>query len=209
MGLTPCVVAGCGPGAPGLVTPQVRAAALDCQVLAGAPRLLDLFPESRAERLACRDGLEPFLAALAPHLGRRPVTVLVTGDPGIASLAGSLVRHFPDQPFRRLPGISSVQAAFAAAGLDHQDACLVRAHGRLPAWESSWDAHRGPFAVLMGHPGAPAFAARLARRLDRGHLWRCERLSLPDQRIERLTPAALAAGGCHPLCVVIVEGAQP
>lgn len=208
MGLNshPCLIAGCGPGAPDLVTPQVRRAATEAAVLAGVPRLLDLFPESPALRLPYDRGLGAFLEALEPHLGQRPVTVLVTGDPGIASLAGTLARRFPQQPFRRLPGLSSVQLAFAEAGLDHLHARLIRAHGQIPAWDPTWEAHPGPFAILAGAPEAPAFAADLAQRLGRPRIWRCERLSLPDQRIGALDPASLAAEGCDPLSVLIVEG---
>lgn len=209
MELMPCLVAGCGPGAPALVTPQVHAAACGADLLAGVPRLLDLFPESPAERLPYDAGLGAFLEALEPHLGRKAVTVLVTGDPGLASLAGTLARRFPHQPFRRLPGISSIQLAFAEAGLNHLDACILRAHGTLPAWDEAWTGHRGPFALLAGAPEAPAFAAELARRLDRPAVWRCERLSLPDQRVARLSPERLAAEVCDPLSVLIVEGEHP
>jgi len=206
MGLIPCVIAGCGPGAVDLVTPRTRSAASHCALLAGAPRLLELFPESPAEHLAYDVGLSAFLEVLAVQLGRKAITVLVSGDPGIASLASTLTRRFPHQPFRRLPGISSVQLAFAEAGLDHQEACLIRAHGVLPEWEPAWEVHRGPFAVLAGAPEAPSFIAELARRLERNGIWRCERLGLPEQRVMRLEPGVLETEGCDSLSVLIVEG---
>jgi precorrin-6B methylase 1 len=209
MGLIPCILAGCGPGAAQWVTPQVRQAVAGLDLLAGAPRLLALFPSGPAQRLAYDRTLAEFLDALAPHLGVHAVGVLVSGDPGLASLAGTLTRRFPAVPFRRLAGISSVQLAFAEAGLDWLEARFLRGHGGLPQWDPAWERHPGPLALLAGHPGAPAFAAELARRLGRGHLWRCERLGLPGQRVSRLTPDALAAEGCDPLCVLILEGVQP
>ncbi|HWQ09702.1 MAG TPA: precorrin-6y C5,15-methyltransferase (decarboxylating) subunit CbiE [Holophaga sp.] len=209
MGLIPCILSGCGPGAPDLVTPQVRRAALEASLLAGAPRLLDLFPESQAERLPYDQGLSTFLEVLAVHLGRKPVTVLVSGDPGIASLAGTLERRFPHLPFRRLPGISSLQLAFAEAGLDWMEARMIRAHGSLPPWEETWNTHRGPFGILAGAEDSATFTAELATRLGRSRIWRCERLGLGDQRVTRLTPAELAREGCDPLSVLIVEGETP
>lgn len=201
-----CLIAGCGPGAPELVTPEVRRAALDCEVLAGVPRLLDLFPESPARRVPYDQGLSPFLAALAPELGHQRVTVLVTGDPGIASLAGTLARKFPQHTFRRLPGLSSIQLAYAAAGLDHLDGLVIRAHGQVPDWNPMWDLHTGPFAILAGAPQAPAFVSDLALRLGRSRIWVCERLSLPGERITVVGPPTLAREGCDPLSVLIVEG---
>jgi precorrin-6y C5,15-methyltransferase (decarboxylating) CbiE subunit len=209
MDLIPCLVVGCGPGAPELVTPQARGAVAAARLLAGAPRLLELFPACAAERLSYARGLEPFLQELAPHLGLKPVVVLVSGDPGLASLAGSLARRFPQVPFRRMPGLSSVQLAFAEAGLDWIDARILRAHGTLPDWDPAWAGHAGPFALLAGAPGAAGFAADLARRLGRGHLWRCQRLGLASQSVARLTPEQLSAEGCDPLSVIILEGGQP
>jgi precorrin-6y C5,15-methyltransferase (decarboxylating) CbiE subunit len=209
MDLIPCLVVGCGPGAPELVTPQVRGAAAEAQLLAGAARLLGLFPESTAEHLTYDSGLGTFLQELAPHLGRKAVVVLVSGDPGLASLAGTLARRFPEIPFRRLPGLSSVQLAFAEVGLDWIDARILRAHGTLPNWDPSWTGHAGPFALLAGAAGAAGFAADLARRLGREHLWRCQRLGLSGQSVDRLTPKRLSAEGCDPLSVIILEGVEP
>lgn len=207
MGLKlPLRVAGCGPGDPALVTPATRAAAQEAQCLAGAPRLLALFPEAPGERLVLA-GLEPFLQALDERVGRIRVTVLVSGDPGLASLAGTLRRRFGAAALRLLPGVSSVQLAFAAAGLDWLDARFIRAHAVLPPWDPTWTRHPGPLAILAGAEGAAGLAAELARARN-GAVWRCERLGLPGQRVSRLQPAQLVREGCDPLSVLIVEGAS-
>jgi len=203
----PVVIAGCGPGSPSHVTPQVREAARMADLLAGSPRLLALFPESPAPRLAYDGGLDEFIEGLAPHLGQQRVVVLVSGDPGVASLATTLVARFPQHTFHRLAGLSSVQVAFARAGLDWMEARILHAHRGLPTWDPAWEVHRGPFAILAGDPGAAAFAADLAARLKRPAVWRCERLGLEDETADRLTADALRGEGCDPLSVLIVEGA--
>nr|WP_320132671.1 precorrin-6y C5,15-methyltransferase (decarboxylating) subunit CbiE [uncultured Holophaga sp.] len=206
--MTPMLIAGCGPGDPALLTEATCRAALEAEVLAGSPRLLALFPEAKGERVPYEDGLEPFLQALEARRDGRPMTVLVTGDPGIASLAGTLRRRFGREACRVLPGISSIQVAFAEVGLDWIDARILRCHGEVPEWDPAWAVHAGPFALLAGAEGAADFAAKLAAHLGRKAVWRCERLGLPEQRITRLEPAALAREGCDPLSVLIVEGEE-
>jgi len=203
------LIVGCGPGDPGLITASARQAALEAELLAGTPRLLELFPEATGERLPYAGGLEPFLQALEARMGQKRITILVTGDPGLASLAGTLRRRFGSSACRVIPGISSVQLAFAEAGLDWLDARILRAHGEVPEWDPAWAVHAGPFAILAGTDEAAAWAAKLAAHLGREAVWRCERLGLPGQRIDRLEPAALAREGCDPLSVLIVEGEVP
>ncbi|WP_005038288.1 precorrin-6y C5,15-methyltransferase (decarboxylating) subunit CbiE [Holophaga foetida] len=202
----PLLIVGCGPGDPDLITPAARRAALEAEVLAGTPRLLELFPEAPGERLPYAGGLEPFLDALESRMGQKRISVLVTGDPGVASLAGTLRRRFGKDACRVIPGISSVQLAFSEVGLDWLDARILRAHGEVPEWDPAWAVHSGPFAILAGSDEAAAFAAKLAAHLDREAVWRCERLGLPGQRIDRMEPAALARAGCDSLSVLIVEG---
>ncbi|MEF8788456.1 MAG: SAM-dependent methyltransferase, partial [Planctomycetota bacterium] len=87
-------IAGCGPGAPDYVTPAVKKVVQDADVLVGAQRLLDLFPESEAERVPLAGNLEGALdtACRRREKGRR-VCVLVTGSPGVCSLASTVLRR--------------------------------------------------------------------------------------------------------------------
>lgn len=198
------IIAGCGPGAPELITPQVRRAALNAEVLAGTERLLDCFPEYRGLVVPYDQGLEPFLGQLAPHLSQKRVVVLVTGDPGIASLATTLSKRFPDIPFKRMAGLSSIQLAFAACGLDWMDARIIRAHGSLPDWDPSWETHPGPFAILAGHAEAQHLALKLCEKTGRKTLYLCERLSLSDECVKVLTPEGFRETTIDPLSVIII-----
>ena len=49
---------------------------------------------------------EETILAIQQHRGRR-IAVLVTGDPGLASLASAVIEHFGFSFCRVLPGISS------------------------------------------------------------------------------------------------------
>ena len=84
-------IVGCGPGGADYLTAIARREIDRAEVLAGAPRLLDAFPESKAKRI-------PVGADIAQALDRiagcraRSIVVLVTGDPGLCSFAQPVIR---------------------------------------------------------------------------------------------------------------------
>lgn len=206
MGLIPYIIAGCGPGAIDLITPQVSRVVAEAELIAGTPRLIKLFPNSHVQNLPYNRGLRTFLEDLASHIGKKHVVVLVSGDPGIASLAETVSKHFPGYPMQRLPGISSIQLAFAKVGINWMDAIIIRGHESLPSWNPNWETHNGPFAFLTGEPSTPILAAKLAKQLGRSHLWRCEHLGMRNESIAYLTPRRLEIEGCSKLSVIIIEG---
>lgn len=60
----------------------------------------------------------------------KKVAVLVSGDPGLYSFLSYLLKHFDPGELEVIPGLSSVQVAFARAGMTWQDAVIVSLHGR-------------------------------------------------------------------------------
>ncbi|WP_418024262.1 precorrin-3B C(17)-methyltransferase [Paracoccus sp. TD-10] len=135
-------VAGLGPGADALVTPEVRAA------LAEATDVVGYIPY--VARVAPRDGLalhpsdnrvELDRARLALDLaadGKR-VVVVSSGDPGVFAMASALFEALegrgkaPD--IRILPGITAMLAAAARIGapLGH-DFCAINLSDNLKPW---------------------------------------------------------------------------
>ena len=85
-------IIGCGPGSAAYVTGAARAAAADADVLIGSPRLLDLFPRGPARRVESRGDVEAVLREIDAAPSAR-VVVLVSGDVGLSSLAGPLLRR--------------------------------------------------------------------------------------------------------------------
>ena len=62
-------IVGCGPGALEYLTPAARAAIEHADVLVGAPRLLDVFPAGRAERIIVKADIQEVLNQIAAHAG--------------------------------------------------------------------------------------------------------------------------------------------
>ncbi|QPH55363.1 precorrin-3B C(17)-methyltransferase [Pontivivens ytuae] len=139
-------VAGLGPGADALVTPEVTAALAEATDVIGyipyvarvAPRPgLELHPsDNRVEIDRSRHALE--LAAA----GRR-VVVVSSGDPGVFAMAAAVFEAveagpagWRDLDIRVLPGITAMLAAAARAGapLGH-DFCAINLSDNLKPWE--------------------------------------------------------------------------
>jgi precorrin-6Y C5,15-methyltransferase (decarboxylating) len=145
--------------------------------------------------------LEPALAALTAAAG--PSVVLASGDPGFFGVVRVLAERFGRHRLEVLPSVSSVAAAFAAAGLPWDDALVVSAHGRDPdPAVHACLAH--PKVAVLTQPGFGP--AELATRLDGSGRWLlvAERLGEPDQRVVEGEPATIAAGRWADPSVVLV-----
>jgi precorrin-3B C17-methyltransferase len=138
-------VAGLGPGADGLVTPEVAAA------LSGATDVVGYIPY--VARVAPRDGLtlhpsdnrvemDRASHALTMAAAGRRVVVVSSGDPGVFAMASAVFEAVEAGPqdwreldIRVLPGITAMLAAAARAGapLGH-DFCAINLSDNLKPW---------------------------------------------------------------------------
>ena len=187
------IIVGCGPGSPDYLTPAARAAVADAEALIGATRLLALFPDGGAERIAVGKDTEIILEEVARRWNRLRIVVLVTGDPGLYSLASLIVRRFGRDACMIVPGVSAVQTAFARIGLCWQDARIISAHAAVPELNGEELAACDKIAILGGDK-------ELARRLSpiinimepRGcRIFACEDLTLPEERISEIAADSL------------------
>ena len=183
-----------------------RQATARAEVLAGSRRLLDLFPEHPGLRLAVGADLGSLLDGVAQqHAAGRSVAVLVSGDPGLFSLAAKLVRRFGREPCEIVPGVSSVQVAFARLGVDWVEARILSAHARIPQVAVEELARHDKIAILAGTPEALGWAAQLAGALRISHTaYLCENLTLEDERVQAVAPEDLAAADASSLSIVLL-----
>lgn len=187
------IIIGCGPGADSYITPAARAAAAGADVLIVSRRLQDLFPEIKAERIDSGIDIEGTIEIMASRRdGGLQVVLLATGDPGIASLAQPVIRRFGRENCEVVPGISSVQVAFARLGLSWEDARIVSAHSRDPEESAADLRDAGKLAILGGREGSLRWAARAIKELGDGRrIFLCEELTLPEEKIREVTAGEL------------------
>jgi precorrin-6Y C5,15-methyltransferase (decarboxylating) len=147
-------VIGIGPGRPEWLPPAIIELVKNCDILIGGARALELFPEFTGRQCSLSSGLASSIEVIRNALlEQKNVGVLVSGDPGFFSFLPRLKQEFPDQKIDVYPGISSLQFAFARAGLPWQDATFASVHGRelsvLPQVITR------PTAVLTGGENTP------------------------------------------------------
>lgn len=197
-------IAGCGPGGAEFITPAVRAAVANATFLVGAQRLLAEFPECVAARFVVRSDMEAVLKTIEAHRaeGGR-VVVLVTGDPGLCSLARPVLRHFGRTACRVIPGISSVHAAFAAVGVDWLDARILTAHDGVPKTTSKSLLEEEKLAVLAGNPVSADWIEELVTTLAPTHeIYLCENLTLPEESVRQVESVRFAEMASR--CVLVL-----
>ncbi|HWB71348.1 MAG TPA: precorrin-6y C5,15-methyltransferase (decarboxylating) subunit CbiE [Egibacteraceae bacterium] len=180
----------------GLSAQPLDSAALEAlaraRLVLGAPRHLEtvahlLPPVARSAPLTA--DLDAALGAVAAEPG--PVAVLASGDPGFFGIVRALAARFGPAALQVLPAVSSVAQAFARVGLPWDDALVVSAHGRDPAYAVNACRAHPKVAVLTMPDFGPA---ELARALPPGRrLVVAERLGDTDERVTDATAEDVAA----------------
>ncbi|BCV21177.1 precorrin-6y C5,15-methyltransferase (decarboxylating) subunit CbiE [Moorella sp. Hama-1] len=203
-------VIGVGPGSPEYLTPAACQAAQEAEILIGGRRALRLFADLPREKQVLSGDLEKvytFLKAVCP----RPTAVLVSGDPGFFSLLGWLKRKFPSEKITVIPGISSVQLAFARLGRGWEGATFLSLHGRplatLAPYLPRLAAGTVKLALLTGGSSTPtALGSYLASHgLADQKLWVGWELGTEQEGTIWLTAAELA-GADLPAAGVVLMG---
>lgn len=223
-------VAGLGPGAEALVTPEVS------QALAGATDVIGYIPY--VARVAPRDGLvlhpsdnrvemDRARHALALAASGRRVVVVSSGDPGVFAMASALFEALADDPakagldIRILPGITAMLAAAAAAGapLGH-DFAAINLSDNLKPWALIERrlrlAAQADFAMAFYNPRSKSRPEGFARTLE---VLRQEcgpdrlitfarAVSTPDQQIRTVTLAQATPDMADMRTVVLVGNSQ-
>lgn len=201
------IVVGIGPGSPDYLPPIAARAIAGAAVLVGGSRALAAFaPPAAVTKTIDRD-VKGVMAFIGERLAASDVTVMVSGDPGFYSLLAALRQEFGGERLEVIPGISSLQTAFARLAQPWQDACLISFHGR--------EATDADLAYVAGRKlGILTDGEHDSRRIARLLLARgwpaaasvrlCAELSYPAEKVAALTLGEAAAGWGFEHCVMVV-----
>jgi precorrin-6Y C5,15-methyltransferase (decarboxylating) len=177
-------------------------------VLVGGERHLAFFPEFHGERITLRGDLSALLDRVAELAAEHTVCVLASGDPLFFGIGSRVVERIGREHVEVVPHPSSVQWAFARAGMRADDAAVISLHGRSLHGLVTRFRRVLKAALLTDKENTPArIAAHLLRYGERdGRAWVCENLCGPGERVRRFSLEELAqTHDVSPLNVVLLE----
>jgi len=150
---------------------------------------------------------EQVIPFLLKEREKKKIAVLVSGDPGLYSFLGTISKVLRKEEYVVIPGVSTVQIAFARIGERWEDATLLSLHGRkmddlAARVESSIK------TFLFTDPGFPPekIAAYLLQKgVENRRAVVMENLTYPDERIVDTDLKGLSGMGGFGLCVMIIK----
>ncbi len=201
------IVAGIGPGAPEYLVPVAKQYIDLASVLLGSRRALDTFAKPGTKTMAITGDIQAVLDFIKEECLHTEVVVMVSGDPGYYSLLAALRNVFSPSQLQVIPGISSMQLAFARLALPWQTARLLSLHGRGPEEQ---DLHYEIGAVL-GILTDTAYTSQAIARLLLARGWPaetkvycCARLSYKDEEIATATLGTINTIEDFSHCIMVV-----
>jgi precorrin-6Y C5,15-methyltransferase (decarboxylating) len=177
------------------LTSRAAGAVAGARVLAGGARHLAFFPQFQGERVVLGGDLDGALERIVTLADEAPVCVLASGDPLFFGIGARLLRRVAPQDVEFLPHPTSVQWAFARAGIPWDDAGWVSLHGRGLEGIAARLRRQRKVAVLTDGDNSPTAIARhlLAHGVRDLQAVLCEDLAGSRERVRRFSLEALSA----------------
>lgn len=200
-------IIGCGPGAPEYMTVAALKAVAGAEAYAGSAHLLKQYASAGKPQIQLASDIEGALQSIAACVaaGKR-VAVLVSGDPGLCSLATPVIQRFGLAVCEVIPGVSSVQMAFARLGLDWFEARILSAHHTLPEQGAEELMPFKTLAILCGHRLSQQWVSALFFSLGQGRkMIVCQDLSLPTERIDEVDGAMFSKMELSSRTIVVIK----
>jgi len=200
-------IIGIGSGTEDYLLPVARKEIESSDCLIGGKRALGLFQPLHKEERLLEGNFDQVIPFLLREREKKKIAVLVSGDPGLYSFLGTISRVLRREDYVVIPGVSTVQIAFARIGERWEDATLLSLHGRkvddlAPRVKGSMK------TFLFTDPGFPPgeiASYLLEKGVDNRRAIVMENLTYPDERIVDTDLKNLSGMEGFGLCVMIIK----
>ena len=201
-------IVGCGPGSKKHLTGLALQRIKNADSLIGSRRLLDLFADTDTDKYTVNRNYKLLIMRIISLSKRKKVVVLVSGDPGFFSYSKLIIDKVGIENCEIIPGISSVQLAFASIGKTWHDACFVSLHGRKDEFLTLIKKVKEykKVAVLTDDSNNPKLISKglLGEGIRDRTVYVCENLSLKMERIRKFKLTSLQRVQVRGLNVIII-----
>ena len=212
MRLNKVKVVGCGPGYKKLMTFEAVEAIKSSDLIFGAERLLDNFPNFKGEKVKIKGNYSSILKRIKNEYRIKKIAVLVSGDVCFFSFSRLVLNEVGRDNCEFYPGISSVQYAFSKLRLEWNDVLFLSFHGRDKNKKENCNIERiirdnPKIAILTdGDNGVKNLFNVLRKNLfNDKKIFIMENLSYPDrERIKSVSYEKALNGNFSPLNVVVI-----
>ncbi|MDZ4855910.1 MAG: precorrin-6y C5,15-methyltransferase (decarboxylating) subunit CbiE [Nitrospirota bacterium] len=194
------------------LTSRAVNAVMKAGVLVGGERHLEFFPQFQGEKIVLKGGVASVLDRVAELAEDQNVCVVASGDPLFFGIGSLVIKRLGAEHVEVLPQPSSMQWAFARAGLKWDDAAFISLHGRSSDGFLTRLKGQAKVSILTDEKNSPSVLAR--RMVEHGEIawvaWVCENLGGPDERVRQFDVTDLAA--CQdigPLNVLLLVRSDP
>ncbi len=200
-------IIGAGPGNKEYLTPIAKKAIEGADCLIGARRVLEQFRYPNKEKVFIDGHIGKIIPFIKNNRGKKKIAVLVSGDAGLYSFLGKIIRAFKKDEYAVIPGISSLQFAFAKIGESWEDVKIISLHGRRPQDLAKAAKCARKLFLFLDDKFTPDKAARYL--LDKGIRNRkaivFENLSYADERIIETDLVKLSSMHGFKMCVMVIK----
>jgi len=212
-------IVGVGPGSPDYVTPAAKKIVKKSEVVIGAQRCLNLFPndiKGETRVLTAKNLNSSLKFAVESAKKGKKVTLLSTGDPGFSGLLHTVLESglVKAEEINVVPGVSSIQACAAKLGINWGTATLFSFHeGNVTAEEKNQLLLRvknGETAIIL--PDLRAFPPfEIAGFLLKAGVHKempvfvCENITLDDEKITSSSLEQVSKQTFGALCVMVIR----
>ncbi len=200
-------IIGVGPGAKEYLPEIALEKIMQADTLIGAQRNLAEFESLGKETIVIKGNFDEMISYIKANRAGKKIALLVSGDSGIYSLLGLINRCLKKNEYEVVPGISSMQLAFARIAESWHDALILSLHGRRinDLAEKVVGASKVFLFTDSALPPERIAAHLLAKGVKDKKAIVFENLSYPSERIVEASLEELSEMSGFGLCVVIIK----
>ena len=200
-------IIGVGPGTVEYLLPVAKKEIERADCLIGARRILSLFRYPDKKKIRLEGHFKEALFYIKNNKDRERIALLVSGDPGLFSFLGLIEQGLKKEEYAVIPGISTLQLAFARIGESWEDTKIISIHGRN--FNNLAKAIRacGKVFLFTDLKFSPRNVARylLKRGIKNRKAVVFENLAYPNERVVETDLKNLSKMGGFGLCVMLIK----